>query len=63
MTRALQAQPVNARGLVRWRAYANTLAPLIEELEHAGALEGWRGDAPQKLDDAMPVPRAERPSP
>jgi Flp pilus assembly protein TadD len=37
-------QPVNARGLGRWRAYADELAPLIKELEDAGSLEGW-GDA------------------
>ena len=37
-------QPVNARGLGRWRAYADELAPLIKELAHACSLEGW-GDA------------------
>ncbi len=37
-------QPVNARGLGRWRAYAKELAPLIEELERAGALDGWEPD-------------------
>jgi len=63
VSRAQVRQPVNARGLGRWRAYADNLTPLIEELEGAGALEGWRGDAPQNLDDAMPVPRAERPLP
>ena len=35
-------QPVNARGLGRWRAYAAELAPLIAELENAGSLNGWR---------------------
>ena len=35
-------QPVNARGLGRWKAYAAELAPLITELERAGSLEGWR---------------------
>jgi hypothetical protein len=34
-------QPVNARGLGRWRTYASRLEPLIAELEQAGALEGW----------------------
>ncbi|GAN77235.1 tetratricopeptide repeat-containing sulfotransferase family protein [Acidisphaera rubrifaciens] len=34
-------QPVNARGLGRWRAYAEPLAPLIAELEAGGALDGW----------------------
>jgi hypothetical protein len=35
-------QPVNARGLGRWRAYADELAPLIKELESAGSLDDWR---------------------
>jgi Flp pilus assembly protein TadD len=35
-------QPVNARGLGRWRRYAEALAPLIAELEAGGALAGWR---------------------
>jgi tetratricopeptide (TPR) repeat protein len=34
-------QPINARGLGRWRAYAEELAPLIKELEIAGSLDGW----------------------
>jgi hypothetical protein len=34
-------QPVNARGLGRWRAYAEELAPLIAELEAAGCLAKW----------------------
>jgi hypothetical protein len=34
-------QPVNARGLGRWRTYAARLAPLIAELVEAGVLEGW----------------------
>jgi Flp pilus assembly protein TadD len=34
-------QPVNARGLGRWKAYAAELAPLIAELENAGSLNGW----------------------
>jgi hypothetical protein len=41
-------QPVNARGLGRWRAFAPWLAPLIAELNRAGALDGWHhgtGDA------------------
>jgi len=29
-------QPINARGLGRWKAYAAELAPLIKELERAG---------------------------
>jgi hypothetical protein len=39
VSRAQVRQPVNARG--RWRTYAARLAPLIAELEMAGALEGW----------------------
>ena len=38
-------QPINARGLGRWKPYAQELAPLIEELERAGALEGWEPGA------------------
>ena len=41
VSRAQVRQPVNARGLGRWRAYAAELAPLIAELD----LEGWP-DAP-----------------
>ena len=39
-------QPVNRRGLGRWVAYQNELAPLIAELNAAGVLEGWDADAP-----------------
>lgn len=35
-------QPINARGLGRWRAYSDELAPLIHELENAGSLDCWR---------------------
>ena len=35
-------QPINSRGLGRWRSYAHELAPLIAELESAGSLDGWR---------------------
>ncbi len=42
VSRAQVRQPVNARGLGRWRAYADGLAPLIEELNAAEALQGWR---------------------
>ena len=34
-------QPVNARGLGRWRSYAEELAPLIAELDAAGLLAAW----------------------
>ena len=41
VSRAQVRQPVNARGLGRWRSYAAQLLPLIAELELAGALAGW----------------------
>ena len=34
-------QPVNARGLGRWRHYATELAPLIAELDAGGLLTNW----------------------
>jgi len=48
VSRSQVREPVNARGLGRWRSYADALSPLIEELERADALEGWR-----KADDAQ----------
>jgi Tfp pilus assembly protein PilF len=42
VSRAQVRQPVNARGLGRWRTYAGELAPLIAELEKAGCLDDWR---------------------
>jgi tetratricopeptide (TPR) repeat protein len=36
-------QPIHARGLGRWRAYAAELAPLIAELQAAGMLAQWEG--------------------
>ena len=48
VSRSQVRQPVNARGLGRWKAYAPDLKPLIDELDRAGALQGWceteRGD-------------------
>jgi hypothetical protein len=41
VSRSQVKQPVNARGLGRWRAHAEDLAPLTDELERAGALEYW----------------------
>jgi tetratricopeptide (TPR) repeat protein len=41
VSRAQVRQPVNARGLGRWRTYATQLAPLIAELERSGALAAW----------------------
>ena len=38
VSRTQVRQPVNARGLGRWQAYAEQLAPLIAELETAGML-------------------------
>lgn len=43
VSRSQVKQPVNARGLARWRTYEAELQPLIAELEHAGALAGWGG--------------------
>ncbi len=66
VSRSQVRQPVNARGLGRWRAHADGLAPLIEELERAGALEGWRDGADARsaaidnFDDASSLPAAER---
>jgi hypothetical protein len=41
VSRAQVRQPVNARGLGRWRIYERELTPLIAELAAAGALKGW----------------------
>lgn len=38
-------QPINARGIGRWRAFAEYLTPLIDELKTAGAIEDEAGDA------------------
>jgi tetratricopeptide (TPR) repeat protein len=48
VSRAQVRQPVNARGLGRWRPYPEELAPLIAELDRAGSLGSWRtpNDAP-----------------
>jgi hypothetical protein len=43
VSRSQVKQPVNARGLGRWRPYEAELRPLIAELEQAGALAGWGG--------------------
>jgi Tfp pilus assembly protein PilF len=50
VSRAQVRQPVNARGLGRWRTYAARLAPLIAELDHAGALDGWDDLPPQQSE-------------
>jgi tetratricopeptide (TPR) repeat protein len=49
VSRSQVRQPINGRGLGRWRAYAEGLSPLIEELERAGALEDWRENAHSTL--------------
>jgi tetratricopeptide (TPR) repeat protein len=41
VSRAQVRQPVNARGLGRWKAYAEELKPLIAELEQRGSLRDW----------------------
>ena len=41
VSRAQVRQPVNGRGLGRWRPHAQGLASLIEELERADALADW----------------------
>jgi tetratricopeptide (TPR) repeat protein len=41
VSRTQVRQPIQARGLGRWRAYAAELAPLIAELETAGMLAQW----------------------
>ena len=41
VSRSQVKQPVNARGLGRWRAYEAGLRPLIGALEAAGSLAGW----------------------
>ena len=38
VSRSQVRQPVNARGLGRWRPYEQELQPLIGELERAGAI-------------------------
>lgn len=45
VSRSQVREPVNARGLGRWRAYAEPLAPLLAELEAAGALAQWETQA------------------
>jgi hypothetical protein len=54
VSRAQVRQPINARGLGRWKAYESELKPLIAELERAGSLDGW---------DAQDKPRAQHTSP
>jgi hypothetical protein len=41
VSRTQVTEKINARGIGRWRQYETHLAPLIAELEIAGALDGW----------------------
>jgi len=41
VSRTQVREPVNARGLGRWRTYEAELQPLIAELEKAGVLKPW----------------------
>jgi hypothetical protein len=41
VSRAQVRQPINAKGLGRWRAYARDLEPLIAALTEADALDNW----------------------
>ena len=43
VSRSQVKQPVNARGLGRWRAYEAELRPMIAKREQAGALADWGG--------------------
>ena len=51
-------QPVNARGLGRWKAYAAELAPLIGELQKSGGLAGWNEAPNDARNDAPPRARS-----
>ncbi len=54
-SRSQVRRPINARGLGRWRAHAEDLAPLIAELERGGALDAWR-DRPGAAPDPGGTP-------
>jgi hypothetical protein len=47
-SRAQVRQPIHARGLSRWRAFATQLTPLTAELEAAGMLVGWDSTFPDR---------------
>lgn len=51
VSRAQVRQPVNARGLGRWKPYADDLAPLIAELELAGLLASPEPPWPTSTQD------------
>ena len=50
VSRAQVRQPVNARGLGRWRAYAEDLQPMIAELSMPGRWRGIRLRRPRPAD-------------
>jgi hypothetical protein len=52
LSRSQMKKPANANGLGHWRAYADRLTPLIEELDHASSLNGWRNDEPVPTREA-----------
>jgi hypothetical protein len=60
VSRAQVRQFVNARGLGRWRGYADERAPLVVEFENAGSLDGWRGAATSPDHASAPPPRISR---
>jgi tetratricopeptide (TPR) repeat protein len=47
-------QPINARGLDRWRRYATELAPLIAELDRGGLLAEWDAVAARRAEQVPP---------
>jgi Tfp pilus assembly protein PilF len=51
-------QPVNARGLGRWKNYQTELTPLIAELEQSGGLAGWNEAPNDARNDALPRARS-----
>jgi Tfp pilus assembly protein PilF len=55
-------QPVNARGLGRWKSYQAELAPLIAELEQAGSLAGWTEAARNAPSEALSNKLIRKPS-
>ena len=60
VSRSQVREPVNARGLGRWRPYAKQLAPLIAELDAAGALAGWEPVPPAPPAATPPAERTDR---
>jgi Tfp pilus assembly protein PilF len=48
VSRSQVRQPINARGLGRWKTYERELAPLIAELDKAGTLARWMEQAARR---------------